>query len=326
MKKRTIPRLGVAFLETEEMTACGLYSFLNSQPELACLWSADDFRVTLKNLTVSQPQILLVDAEIGLAKIYTLLQALRKHPGVSTVVWSRDPYSLPLTALKAKGVRGIIPKNSDAALLLECFLTTAAGKYYGFGSEMLASRDRDEQFVETGAEFATENQPTKPIAPEESQNGHSGTIGKPVQELSIVRSGLVGETFTNNPSFPLSPRDVEIGKLVILGYANKEIAAMLLKRPEYQDLNDPYTGLSEGTIKVYLNRLFKKLGVLNRQELILAFLALRIYPELSTIRERLVEFKRRQQGYASQTGKTTTTHLRIAGYQPEKAYERLLFP
>jgi DNA-binding NarL/FixJ family response regulator len=312
MRKQTIPRLGVAFLETEEMTACGLYSFISSQPELACLWSADDLRVTLKNLTVSQPQVLLIDAEIGLTKIYTLLQALRKHPGVSTVVWGRNPYSLPLSALKAKGVRGIIPKNADGTLLLECFMTTTAGEYFGFGSEILAPREPDavvDQAVDAEVKFTSENCPTETTVP---QNGHAGTIGKFVLEKNLVSALQPSGPFVDHLSFSLNPREVEIGKLIILGYTNKEIAAFMLKKsPKWQDPNDPYTGLSEGTVKVYISKIFRKLGVLNRQELILTFLALRIYPCPAAIQERLAEFRRRQEAYGNKFKKGRRTSVML---------------
>ena len=52
---------------------------------------------------------------------------------------------------------------------------------------------------------------------------------------------------------PLSCREVQVVKLIQKAKLNKEIA---------QELN-----LTEGTIKEYLNRIFRKLGVKNRTEL-----------------------------------------------------------
>lgn len=51
----------------------------------------------------------------------------------------------------------------------------------------------------------------------------------------------------------LSPREKQVVELVARGKLNKEIGA---------DLH-----LTEGTIKEYLNRIFRKLGVTNRTEL-----------------------------------------------------------
>lgn len=52
---------------------------------------------------------------------------------------------------------------------------------------------------------------------------------------------------------PLGPREKQVAALIAQGHANKEIAARL--------------HLSEGTIKVYLFHIFRKLGVTNRVEL-----------------------------------------------------------
>jgi DNA-binding NarL/FixJ family response regulator len=60
-------------------------------------------------------------------------------------------------------------------------------------------------------------------------------------------------TRTLTPGAALTPRENQLLALVAEGHANKEIAARLF--------------LSEGTIKVYMNRLFVKLGVSNRTQL-----------------------------------------------------------
>lgn len=52
---------------------------------------------------------------------------------------------------------------------------------------------------------------------------------------------------------PLTPRERSIAKLTAKGYRNKEVAAEL--------------GLTEGTVKVWLHRIYEKLGVSNRTEL-----------------------------------------------------------
>jgi DNA-binding CsgD family transcriptional regulator len=64
----------------------------------------------------------------------------------------------------------------------------------------------------------------------------------------------------------LSTREVQVSNLVSQGKANKEIAWNL--------------HLSEGTIKEYLNRIFRKVGVSNRVELALWVLQQKI-PNLS---------------------------------------------
>ena len=56
-----------------------------------------------------------------------------------------------------------------------------------------------------------------------------------------------------NQASPLSPRDRRLIGLVAKGLRNREIAARM--------------GITEGTVKVYLNAIFNKLGVASRTEL-----------------------------------------------------------
>lgn len=62
----------------------------------------------------------------------------------------------------------------------------------------------------------------------------------------------------------LTDRELEISRLVAQGLRNRSIAEEL--------------GLSEGTVKVYLNRVYEKLGVTSRTELVLAMNRGRVSP------------------------------------------------
>lgn len=70
---------------------------------------------------------------------------------------------------------------------------------------------------------------------------------------------------------PLSRREAQLVSLLAQGYKNKEIAYTL--------------GISEGTIKVYLSKLYRKLGVKDRYELALYGLRSGAIAELSLGRE-----------------------------------------
>ena len=80
--------------------------------------------------------------------------------------------------------------------------------------------------------------------------------GKPRHTLCpACRTPTVFAALLNEPvllGMPLSPREIQICRLIALGKVNKEIAG---------DLK-----LEEGTIKVYNGRIFKKLGCSNRTE------------------------------------------------------------
>jgi DNA-binding CsgD family transcriptional regulator len=75
---------------------------------------------------------------------------------------------------------------------------------------------------------------------------------------------------------PLSPRDKQVIELVAAGCSNKEIGYRL--------------SLAEGTIKVYLNRIFGKTGVSNRTDL--ASRALR--EQIQKLTEKLAVFEARE--------------------------------
>ena len=66
---------------------------------------------------------------------------------------------------------------------------------------------------------------------------------------------LAGERETIDPLSALSPRERAIAGLVVRGLRNKEIGAEL--------------GLTEGTVKVHLHKVFEKLSIKSRMELIL---------------------------------------------------------
>ena len=72
----------------------------------------------------------------------------------------------------------------------------------------------------------------------------------------LVRASAVREKQKNDPLNTLSERERELSDLVAQGLRNRAIAEEL--------------GLSEGTVKVYLNRIYEKLGISSRTELVLA--------------------------------------------------------
>ena len=72
----------------------------------------------------------------------------------------------------------------------------------------------------------------------------------------LVRASALREKQKNDPLNTLSERERELSDLVAQGLRNRAIAEEL--------------GLSEGTVKVYLNRIYEKLGISSRTELVLA--------------------------------------------------------
>lgn len=70
---------------------------------------------------------------------------------------------------------------------------------------------------------------------------------------------LAGSSPAPSPYSELTPRELQIAEGVMVGLRNREIAGQV--------------GMTEGSIKVYLHRIYEKLGVSNRTELAIAMLA-----------------------------------------------------
>jgi DNA-binding NarL/FixJ family response regulator len=69
----------------------------------------------------------------------------------------------------------------------------------------------------------------------------------------VVERLLNGEAGNGHLPGGLTPREAELVELVSQGLRNKEVAARL--------------GISEGTVKIHLHRIYEKLGVTSRVEL-----------------------------------------------------------
>lgn len=93
----------------------------------------------------------------------------------------------------------------------------------------------------------------------------SGELYVPAQAVASEEIGATSEFETSpleensdfNPDFKsLTPRETQVLKLLTLGYSNKEIARSL--------------GMLEGTVKVHVKSIMKKLGVNNRTQAAIA--------------------------------------------------------
>jgi DNA-binding CsgD family transcriptional regulator len=77
-----------------------------------------------------------------------------------------------------------------------------------------------------------------------------------IRGLGLAADYALGPSFAPRADTLLSPREREVARLLVEGYANLNVAAHL--------------GISENTIRTYIRRLYKKLNVCNRIDLIRA--------------------------------------------------------
>lgn len=80
--------------------------------------------------------------------------------------------------------------------------------------------------------------------------------GRWIPQDLLVRASALRERHKTDPLNSLTERERELSELVAQGLRNRAVAEEL--------------GLSEGTVKVYLNRVYEKLGISSRTELVLA--------------------------------------------------------
>jgi len=143
------------------------------------------------------PDILLVDVQTFVP--YGLLSELQEAmPRLAVVLWVNRVYAQMAKHAIDLGVRGVLTKESDLALVVRCLERVAAG-------ELWFERKLTDQ--------------------------------------------LLGQA-----SLRLSQREMQLLTLVTQGLSNKEIAHVL--------------ELTEGTVKQYFTRLFRKCGVSDRLELV----------------------------------------------------------
>lgn len=124
---------------------------------------------------------------------------------------------------------------------------------------------------------------SKELAYQAIEHGIRGILRKTLPAATLIKclhmvaeGGLwfeesLRDSFRASQAIRLSRRESQLVTLLAQGLKNKEIASMLL--------------ISDGTVKVYLSRLFRKLGVKDRFEL--ALFGLRNMPEAdATLRAR----------------------------------------
>lgn len=174
-----------------------IQQFAAARLQLLPLTGVADQQEWLSEIERRKPDILLVDVQNFVP--YGLLAELRAvAPGIAVVLWVNRVYTQMAKHAIDLGVRGILSKESDLALVVRCLERVAAG-------EMWFERKLTDQL-------------------------------------------LGGE------AIKLSHREMQLLTLVTQGLSNKEIAHAL--------------ELTEGTVKQYFTRLFRKCGVGDRLELV----------------------------------------------------------
>lgn len=152
----------------------------------------------------------------GLNGISDLKKFIETLPSVPVVIVSGSRQRSTIRSAIESGARGYVLKSSNGEILKHVLPLVLSGELYV---------------------------PAQAVANEESSDS--------------VEGSPLDETGDFNPDFKsLTPREMQVLKLLTLGYSNKEIARSL--------------GMLEGTVKVHVKSIMKKLGVNNRTQAAIA--------------------------------------------------------
>lgn len=128
----------VAICDTQPVTAAGIRTLLDGNPDLQYLETTDSLKGALdfiENRTQalgSAPDVLVVDKAFGIQAILDWLARVRPgiektgHPGV--VIWGISISEAEALRFLQSGARGILRKTAPVSVVLACLRTVAAGR------------------------------------------------------------------------------------------------------------------------------------------------------------------------------------------------------
>jgi DNA-binding NarL/FixJ family response regulator len=216
------PPIRVLVCDDQALIRTGYVTIFSAQPDLEVVGEAADGRTAVASAARLRPDVVVMDIKMpGLDGI----EATRQLAGPGTeppvkvlVVTTFNLDEYVYQALRA-GASGFLLKDSPPADLVNGVRTVAAG-------ESLLAPAVTRQLV---GRFAARIRPTDPDAPG-----------------------------PESPLATLTPREVEVLKLIATGLSNAEIAATLVISPE--------------TVKTYVSRILTKLDLRDRvQAVVLAY-------------------------------------------------------
>jgi DNA-binding NarL/FixJ family response regulator len=217
MSATPMPKIKVMVVEDQPQILKSLIKLLNESPEVEVIASALSGEAALAELTRVRPDVILQD--LGLPRmsgIEVTREVKTRWPGIEVLVFTVfDEEEKVIQAVKA-GASGYLLKGASASKVVEAIREVHAG-----GSVIQPSLAR--------RLLRHFHVPEDPKAP---------PPGPPLRE--------------EPPTRPLTPREIEILRLIAKGLSNNEAAHVL--------------DLSRATVRTHLEHIYEKLDVTNRVE------------------------------------------------------------
>jgi DNA-binding NarL/FixJ family response regulator len=201
----------------------GLVLLLGTLPGISVAGSANDGAEAVELVASLRPRVVLMDLHMpGTGGVEATKRITEEHPETKVVVLTTyaDDQSI-LSALRA-GALGYLTKDATRTAIGQAVMTAAAGQAVldpAVQQRLLSAADRALGGVASGA----------------ADGGRAGTDAASADD-------------------ELTPREIEVLRLIAMGRSNREIARDLF--------------VSEATVKTHVNRIFFKTGSRDRAQAI----------------------------------------------------------
>ena len=238
----------VVLIDNEEVFREGVAKLLTEQPHIKVIFQGGSSKEAIEKSKEMKPDVILMNSQIPEGNVLAAVKEIRELVPEAKVAMIGRPESgdNATEALKA-GARALLSKSISAADLVKSIELISSGRIIvspvfveKFLSE-IAGREVEEGGADTKRELITNGRIT--IASISTQKSIDQIIGRKTDEgIKDTRA---------EPE--ISEREMEVVKLIVRGYSNKEIAQRLF--------------VTENTMKVHVKNILNKLELRNRQQL-----------------------------------------------------------
>jgi len=238
----------VVLIDNEEVFREGIAKILTEQPHIQVIYQGGSSKEAIDKTKKMKPDVILVNSQIPEVNVLTAVKEIRELVPEAKVAMIGRPESgdNPTEALKA-GARALLSRSISAADLVKSIELISSGRIIvspvfveKFLSE-IAGGEVEQGVTDAKKEFFTNGKNKAALI--STQKSIDQIIGRKTDDgVKDTRA---------EPE--ISEREMEVVKLVVQGYSNKEIAQRLL--------------VTENTAKVHVKNILKKLELKNRQQL-----------------------------------------------------------
>jgi DNA-binding NarL/FixJ family response regulator len=224
----------ILLIDDQAIVREGLRMLLESHPGIAVVGEASDCRQAVALVKQAQPDVILLDLDLGNAGGHDCLEELTSLAPESRVLVLTGLYDLDLhQAAVSRGAMGLVRKLEAAEVLVKAIKKVYAGEVWLDGA--LMARLLEELWRERERESSSPPNPERQI-----------TLGAPSQTTQVSPEERVKIAL-------LTDREREVVTLIGEGLRNRQIADRLC--------------ISVITVRHHLSSIFSKLGVSDRFEL-----------------------------------------------------------